>query len=141
MSMDKLNVSTVGATQQFLMKGDDEMKTFDFDDTLCLNIEGFVANEAIVAAAKQGPFAIVSSRAPSLRNMREVINFCEHHGLEPVNVFLVGTDEAKVEQVLQLNSECHFDDNDQVINELQERWQQAELVPVDDEIFRAKFAM
>lgn len=98
--------------------------SFDFDDTLCMLrgsgnpystfYDATPNNEMIDKfkkyQSKGVEIYIVSSRQRNKENRDEINSFCKHNGLNPIGIFLTNLD-YKVETLLALNINIHYDDN------------------------------
>jgi len=88
-----------------------EKVSFDYDDTLTTE-KGVLALERALASGKV--VYIISARGTKTG----MLSFADEHGIPFNRVFATSSNKAKVEKVLELGIETHYDNNQDVVDEL-----------------------
>jgi len=88
-----------------------EKVSFDYDDTLTTN-QGVLALERALASGKI--VYIISAR----NDAGGMYKLADENGIPHNRVYATGSNKAKVEKVLELGIETHYDNNQDVVNEL-----------------------
>jgi hypothetical protein len=108
---EELRVTTQPIIEPQTLKMAAEKVSFDYDDTLTTD-RGVLALERTLASGKV--VYIISAR----NNVGGMYRLAEEHGIPTNRVFATSSNKAKVEKVLELGIETHYDNNQDVVDEL-----------------------
>ena len=108
---EELRVTTQPIVEPQTLKMAVEKVSFDYDDTLTTD-RGVLALERALASGKV--VYIISAR----NNVGGMYRLAEEHWIPTNRVFATSSNKAKVEKVLELGIETHYDNNQDVVDEL-----------------------
>ena len=112
-----------------------EVVTVDFDDTLKMKEDGnpnpFVIQKIIKLSKKADKIYIVTSRRNTWDNKLEINDFVEKNNLPIDGIYLTNFAD-KWYTLEKLNSDMHFDDDEEEWRTIEKNLPQLKLVKVDD---------
>ena len=108
---EELRVTTQPTTQPQTLKMAAEKVSFDYDDTLTTD-RGILALERALAAGKI--VYIISARSEA----SGIYKLADENGIPHNRIYATGSNDKKVEKVLELGIETHYDNNQDVIDKL-----------------------
>ena len=116
-----------------------EIVTVDFDDTLKMKEDGnpnpFVIQKIIKLSKKADKTYIVTSRRDTWDNKLEINDFVEKNNLPIDGIYLTNFAD-KWYTLEKLNSDMHFDDDEDEWRTIEENLPELQLMKVDDETGR-----
>jgi uncharacterized HAD superfamily protein len=112
-----------------------EIVTVDFDDTLKMKEDGnpnpFVIQKIIKLSKKADKIYIVTSRRNTWDNKLEINDFVEKNNLPIDGIYLTNFAD-KWYTLEKLNSDMHFDDDEEEWRTIEKNLPQLKLIKVDD---------